>query len=92
MLLVLYSSILIIYILWGNDKVLELKIATYGIIWGFILEITSTEISGFHSFRRPDFMGIPFWLPVSWGYGFVMAKRVSLIIYTNSPFTSKHIQ
>ena len=85
-LFALCLSIMMVQILLGNDKKFEFKIAIYGIIWGAILEITSTKISGFHSFTNADFMCIPFWLPVTWGYGFVMAKRISSIIYTGKPF------
>jgi len=58
----------------------EFLIFAYGVIIGIIIEVVGTSISGYQSFTNPDFLGIPIWLPVVWGYGFIAMKRISLII------------
>lgn len=86
LLLVLYVTIVVAFILSGQDKGIEFKIFGYGLIAGFIIEIIGTQISGYQSFTKPDFIGIPLWLPVSWAYGFILMKRIALIIAKNSPW------
>ncbi len=85
-LLVVCLGIAAAQILTGKNRCLESKIMLYGIIWGVVLELISTNVSHFHSFPKPDFLGVPAWLPVLWGYGFVMAKRISSILYTGTPW------
>ena len=82
-LLIICFLILVAYILMGHHRTYELKMATLGILWGFALELTGVK-SGFHVFNSPDFMGIPLWLPVFWGQGFVTAKRISYISHAKN--------
>ncbi len=70
----------------GHDKKIEFYILFYGLIAGFIIETIGTQVSGYQSFTQPDVLGIPYWLVVSWGYGFILMKRISLIITTGSPW------
>jgi len=86
-LLGMYLIIVAAVIFIGKDKKTELWIFLYGIVAGFIVETIGTQISGYQSFTQPDVWGIPFWLIISWGYGFILMKRVGLIIATNSPWT-----
>ena len=86
LLLSFYVIIVITLIFYGKDKKIEFKIFEYGLIAGFVIEIVGTQVSGYQSFTKPDFMGIPLWLPVSWAYGFILMKRVALIIAKNSPW------
>ncbi len=53
----------------------------YGYVIGFIIETIGTSIAGYQSFTNPDFWGIPFWLPIAWAYGFMLMKRIGIIIY-----------
>ena len=85
LLLILYSALLSGYILHEKDRKLEFQIAVVGITWGLILEIIGVR-SGFHTFSAPDFMGIPLWLTVIWGCGFILGKRINLIMLTGSPW------
>ncbi len=85
LLLFLYTSVLMVEIFLGNERIVEIRLVTLGILWGVVLETVGIS-SGYHTFNNPDFMGIPLWLPVFWGYGFIIAKRVSSIVYTGSPF------
>src|SRR3989344_123 len=80
LLLALYLLVVLLVILFGKDKKIESQIFAYGVVWGFVIEIVGTQISGYQSFTNPDWMGVPLWLPVSWGYGFILIKRVALII------------
>ena len=52
----------------------------YGILVGIVVEVIGTQISGYQSFTKPDFGGIPIWLPIAWGYGFVAMKRIGFIL------------
>ena len=88
-LLIFYSFLVLMLVLTGNDKRVESWIFLYGILAGLIVETLGTQISGYQSFTQPDMLGIPFWLLVSWGYGFILMKRISLIIATGSPWTNK---
>lgn len=67
---------------WHKDKT-EYFIFGYGILIGLLVEIVGTQVSGYQSFTKPDFLGIPIWLPVAWGYGFVAMRRIGDIIRTN---------
>jgi len=58
----------------------ELIIFAYGIVIGLFVEVLGTKVSGYESFGQPDFLGIPVWLPVAWGYGFVAMKRIGAIL------------
>lgn len=58
----------------------ELMIFIYGIIIGAIVEVTGTKVSGYQSFTNPDVGGIPLWLPIAWGYGFVAMKRIGFVL------------
>lgn len=53
----------------------------YGFIIGIIIEIIGTSVSGYQSFANPDFLGIPIWLPIAWAFGFMLMKRIGIIIY-----------
>ncbi|MEK6837384.1 MAG: hypothetical protein AABX69_01925 [Nanoarchaeota archaeon] len=56
----------------------------YGTILGFLLEVFEIKVAGFHSFSNPDVLGMPFWMPIAWGYGFVLMKRIGIIIYKDA--------
>jgi len=89
LLLVIYSVFVLGLIYFGKDRKTEFLIFIYGSIVGFIIETIGTQISGYQSFTQPDVLGIPYWLVVSWGFGFLLMKRISLIIATGSPWANK---
>lgn len=78
-LLGMYLVISLVLIWWHKDHT-EYAIFGYGILIGLLVEIVGTEVSGYQSFTKPDFLGIPIWLPVAWGYGFVAMRRIGDII------------
>lgn len=89
MLFLIYAVILFIVVATGKDQKAEFLIMIYGLVTGSIIEVAGTRVSGYQSFARPDLFGIPYWLPVCWSYGFVVMKRVGLIIGTGSPWIAE---
>lgn len=87
LLLVIYVLLVAALVIFGKDRKVEVWIFLYGIVAGFIIETIGTHISGYQSFAQPDVWGIPYWLIVTWGYGFILMKRVGFIIATGSPWT-----
>lgn len=83
LLFVIYLVLTLGLIYLHKDKT-ELVIFIYGIFVGIIVEVIGTQISGYQSFLRPTFGGIPIWLPIAWGYGFVAMKRIGFILKKNS--------
>lgn len=57
----------------------EIFIFLLGAIVGLAIEISSVFV-GFERFSQPLILGIPLWMPLTWGYGFVVIKRVSIAI------------
>ena len=89
LLLILFAIITAALVTRGKDKKTELWVFSYGITAGFIIETIGTQISGYQSFTKPQILGIPYWLLVAWGYGFILMKRLSLIIGTGSAWIKK---
>jgi len=58
----------------------EYFIFAYGIFIGTIVEVIGTQVSGYQSFANPNFGGIPLWLPLAWGYGFVAMQRIGRVL------------
>ncbi len=79
LLAIIYLAFTVGLILWHKDST-EFFIFVYGIIIGALVETVGTQISGYQSFAKPDFAGIPMWLPIVWGYGFVAMKRIGFSI------------
>ena len=88
-LLFIYIILTALFIWFGKDRKTEFLIAIYGLVVGYIVEVTGTRISGYQSFSLPQFMGIPYWLPVSWSFGFILMKRIGLIIGTGSAWINR---
>lgn len=79
LLFIIYLVLTLGLIYLHKDKT-EFVIFAYGILIGAIIETIGTQISGYQSFTKPDFDGIPMWLPVVWGYGFVAMKRIGFTL------------
>ncbi len=62
----------------------DLFVLIYGSALGFFLEVFQTSIAKFHNFANPDFLGLPVWMPLVWGYGFMLMKRIGIIIYEDA--------
>ena len=79
LLFIIYLVLTLGLIYFHKDKT-EFSIFAYGILIGAIVEVIGTQISGYQSFTKPDFGGIPMWLPIVWGYGFVAMKRIGFVL------------
>ncbi len=79
LLFIIYLVLTLGLIYFHKDKT-EFIIFFYGIVIGGLVEIVGTQVSGYQSFTKSDFFGIPVWLPVAWGYGFVVMKRIGFIL------------
>jgi len=79
LLFIIYFVLTLGLIYFHKDKT-EFIVLLYGILIGIIVEVIGTQISGYQTFTKPDFGGIPIWLPITWGYGFVAMKRIGFII------------
>ncbi len=89
-LLLAVFLVAVFVVLWmSRDRKTEFLTFVYGMAVGFLIETFGTRISGYQSFANPQMLGIPDWLVVAWGYGFVLMKRVGLIISTGSPWTQR---
>ena len=84
-LLTLYFMLTVGFIYFGNDRKTETFIACYGILAGIIIEVSGAW-NGYQKFTTPQFFGIPFWLILTWGYGFVLMKRIGFIIHSGTPW------
>lgn len=56
----------------------------YGAVLGFAIEVFETNITRIHTFAHADFLGMPMWMPIVWGYGFMLMKRIGIIIYEDA--------
>lgn len=79
LLAVVYLTLTLALIYAHKDKS-ELVIFFYGVLVGLLVETVGTSVSGYQSFAEPDFAGIPVWLPIVWGYGFIAMKRIGVIL------------
>jgi len=79
LLLLIFLAILFIVLLREYHKG-EIIVFFYGLGIGLLIEITGTFIIKYQSFANPDLFGIPLWLPVAWGYAFVMMGRIARIL------------
>ncbi len=89
LLFAVYAIINFLFIYFGKDQKAETLIALYGLCAALIVETIGTQISGYQKFTNPSFFGIPAWLPLTFSYGFILMKRMGLIISTGSPWSPK---
>lgn len=71
--------ILVAYTLVHRYEKREIFIFIFGVIIGIILELTGNIALG-QTWRESSFFKIPIWLPIFWGYGFVVIRRIGNII------------
>lgn len=82
-----YLVVLLLFIALGKDKKSEALVALYGAGAALVVETIGTRIGRYQTFSNPSFLGIPAWLPLAFAYGFVLMKRIALIIASGSPWT-----
>lgn len=88
-LLVIYLVLTTAFIRFGRDRKTEFLIAIYGIVAGFVVEALGTQVSGYQSFSLPQILGIPYWLIISWAFGFILMKRIGLILTTGTSWVKQ---
>jgi len=54
----------------------EWKVILLGIILGIAFELGGDLIYKAQYWDQGSFLGIPYWLPIMWGYGFLLIRRI----------------
>lgn len=67
---------LIINFKWIEYEQHEWKVFLIGVIIGIIAEIGGDLVYKLQYWENGSFFGIPLWLPLLWGYGFIFIRRV----------------
>ena len=57
----------------------EIYVFLFGSIMGILFELIGNFLLG-QSWGEASFFTIPIWLPLTWGYGFVLIRRIGNII------------
>ena len=58
----------------------EWKVLLFGIVLGFVFEIGGDLIYKAQYWENASLFGIPIWLPLMWGYGFIFIRRIGNIL------------
>jgi len=61
----------------------EFFLLLLGILSGVIIEIGGDTVYHLQYWSQGSFFGIPIWLPLLWGYGFVLIRRLGDLIVKN---------
>ncbi len=58
----------------------EIALFLTGILFGLIIEIGLRRLGSQQTWHRASFFGVPYWLPIAWGIGFVIITRLGIFI------------
>ena len=58
----------------------ELLLFFVGCIFGFIIEIGLRYFGYQQVWNNASLLGVPYWLPLIWGYGFVVITRLGIYL------------
>ncbi len=58
----------------------EWKVLVFGITLGFLFEVVGDFIYKAQYWENASLFGIPLWLPLMWGYGFIFIRRIGNIL------------
>lgn len=58
----------------------EWKLLVLGIVFSFIFEGLSGQIYRMQYWQNASLLGIPIWLPLFWGYGFIFVYRLGKVL------------
>ena len=75
LLSILFSVLLLIKRVPG-----ELTLFAVGLAMGLIIEVGLGLVSRSQHWENASLLGVPYWLPIIWGYGFVALRRIGNII------------
>ena len=70
-------------------KLGEWKLFLIGVIAGFIAEVGGDVIYQMQYWVQGSLFGVPLWLPLLWGYGFVFIRRIGNNILGDKKTKSK---
>ena len=51
-----------------------------GLLFGIIIEVGLRQLGYQQVWKKAHFFGVPYWLPLIWGFGFVIITRLGLFI------------
>ncbi|GMR18969.1 MAG: hypothetical protein BMS9Abin34_092 [Patescibacteria group bacterium] len=75
LLLSLWILVLIGGLLGLKRSKTDLIVAFSGFLFGVVIEPLAVGV-GFETFTRPDFLGVPYWMPFLWSLIFLLARRL----------------
>jgi TctA family transporter len=58
----------------------EWKVLLLGMILGFLFEMAGNFVYKAQYWNNASLFGIPIWLPLMWGYGFIFIRRIGNIL------------
>lgn len=58
----------------------EVLLFLVGFATGLIIEVGLGLVTRTQHWENASFFGVPYWLPVIWGYGFVVMRRIGNLI------------
>lgn len=72
---ILFSALLLVKRVPG-----ELTLFGVGLAMGLVIEVGLGLVSRSQHWENASMFGVPYWLPIIWGYGFVALRRIGNII------------
>jgi len=75
-------SVLLCIVLLVNRVKGEFHLFLFGVLLSLIIELGLGLVARSQHWEHASLFGIPFWLPIMWGYGFVVMRRVGNLIVT----------
>jgi len=58
----------------------EISLFSLGLVTGLIIEVALGLVSRQQHWDNASLLGVPYWLPLVWGYGFVMITRIGCMV------------
>lgn len=80
LVLAIYMSIVLILTFLLNYHPNELLLFLIGIIMGIFVEIGLRFFGSQQTWKNASLFGVPYWLPLAWGIGFVIITRLGIFI------------
>ena len=68
-------------IFYWNFRLPEVKLFYIGTAAGFLIEVGFRFLGYQQSWTDASLLGIPYWLPIAWGMGFVLITRLGIYIH-----------
>lgn len=72
--------IFISYLYFTGFKKREVSLFIFGLLVGLLVEVYLGSVNRQQFWFNASFLGVPVWLPLAWGMGFVVIRRVGDII------------